>query len=158
MQSVDTERQSTDATHATELDIEAIATVHVTSAEPDHLITNVFDRSRGLGGSRWVAQKSGEQSLVLTFHTPQTIRRIDLEIEEQEVSRSQELWLCVSHDNGHTYQNLLRQEYNFSPPGTTFEREQWLVTAQEVTHLRLRVKPDKSGQPCRATVTSLILY
>ena len=52
---------------------------------------------------------------------------------------------------------MLRQEYNFSPPGTTFEREDWAVTAAGVTHLRLQIKPDKGGKPCRATLTSLVL-
>jgi hypothetical protein len=37
-----------------------------------------------------------------------------------------------------------------SPPGATFEREQWGVTL-----LRLVIKPDKGGKPCRASLTSL---
>jgi hypothetical protein len=67
------------------------------------------------------------------------------------------LHLSTSCDGGQTYRELLRQEYNFSPPGTTFEREQWALTAGGVTHLRLGIKPDKGGTPCRATLTSLIL-
>ena len=42
---------------------------------------------------------------------------------------------------------LLRQEYNFSPPGTTFEREDWAVPAEGVTHLRLVIRPDKGASP-----------
>lgn len=52
---------------------------------------------------------------------------------------------------------LLRQEYNFSPPATTFEREDWAVMADSVTHLRLVIKPDKGDKPCLATLTSLVL-
>jgi hypothetical protein len=151
------ERRATPAPRPEEMDIAAIATVLVTSEEVDHPIDNVFDNRRGPGGSRWVAEELGEQRLVLAFDTPQTIRKISLEVEEHEVSRTQELQLSVSCDGGQTYRELLRQEYNFSPPGTTFECEDWSVTAEGVTHLQLWIKPDKGGTPCRATLTSLVL-
>ena len=139
-----------------ELNIPAIATALVSSEAVEYPIENAFDTRRGPGGSRWLAAETGEQTLILAFDSPQTIQRISLEIEEQELSRTQELQLAVSQD-GQTYRELLRQEYNFSPPGTTFEREDWSVTAQDVTHLRLWIKPDKSGKPCQATLTSLRL-
>lgn len=140
-----------------ELDIAATATVQVTSEDPTHPIEHVFDSRRGLGGSRWVAADPGEQTLILAFDTPQMIHQIIVEIEETDISRTQELLLSVSQDGGQTYRELRRQEYNFSPPGTTFEREDWAVLAQDVTHLQLWMKPDKGGQPCRATLTSLVL-
>jgi hypothetical protein len=31
------------------------------------------------------------------------------------------------------------------------------MAAEAVTHLRLRIKPDKGGKPCRATITSLAI-
>ena len=65
--------------------------------------------------------------------------------------------MAASSDDGETYQELIRQEFHFSPPGTTFERERWSVSAGAVTHLRLEIKPDKGGQIGRATLTSLIL-
>jgi hypothetical protein len=95
--------------------------------------------------------------VILAFDTPQTIRHILLEVEELEVARTQELQLCLSCDGGRTYRELLRQEYNFSPPGTIFEREDWEVQAGGVTHLRLVIRPDKGGKPCLATLTSLVL-
>jgi hypothetical protein len=151
------EAPAVSARHPDDKDIASIATVLITSETSEHPIDNVFDDQRGPGGSRWVGAEPGEQTLILMFDTPQTIRHIRLEIEEQEVSRTQELSLALSHDGGHTYQTLLRQEYNFSPPGTTFEREEWEVTAEGVTHLRLVIRPDKGGKPCRATLTSLAL-
>ena len=139
------------------LDIVATATVQVTSEDSAHPIDNVFDNRRGPGGSRWVAAEPGEQTLILAFDTPQTIHQTIVEVEELEVSRTQEFRLSVSHDGGQTYRELRRQEYNFSPPGTTFEREDWVVMAEGVTHLQLWMKPDKGGKPCRATLTSLVL-
>jgi hypothetical protein len=138
-------------------DIAAIATVWVTSEATDAPIDQAFDQRRGPGGSRWVAAVPGEQQLILAFDTPQTIRTISLEIEEPEVSRTQVLHMSVSHDGGQTFQELRRQEYTFSPPGTTFEREEWTVTVEGVTHLQLVITPDKGGQPCRATLTSLVV-
>jgi hypothetical protein len=140
-----------------EIDIAAVATVLVTSEDPGHPVDHAFDQQRGPGGSRWVAGETGEQVVILAFDAPQTIRRVLLEAEESEVARTQDLQLAVSSDGGQTYRELVRQEYNFSPPGTTFEREDWAATAEGVTHLRLVIRPDKGGKPCRATLTSLVL-
>jgi len=139
------------------IDIVATATVLVTSEAAKYPIDNIFNDRRGPGANRWVAAEPGEQMLILAFDTPQTIQRITLEIEEHEVSRTQELQVAVSHDSGQTYRELLRQEYHFSPPGTTFEHEEWAVMTEGVTHLRLWIKPDKGGKPCRATLTTLAL-
>ena len=140
-----------------QIDVAAVATVLVTSEDPDHPVDHAFDSQSGPGGTRWVAGEPGEQVLILAFDAPQSIRRVLLEVEEREVARTQEIQLAVSGDGGRTYRELLRQEYNFSPPGTTFEREDWAVVAEGVTHLRLQIKPDKGGKPCRATITTLAL-
>lgn len=139
------------------IDITAIATVIVTSEDPAHPIDNVFNNDDQTGTRRWVAANPGEQCLILDFDTPQTIRQIVLAIEEREVQRTQELTISISFANEQGYQELIRQEYNFSPPGTTWERETWSVLAKRVTHLRLQIKPDKGGKPCHATLTSLLL-
>ena len=141
-----------------QIDVAAVATVLVTSENPDHPVDLAFDPTSGPGGSRWVAGEPGEQVLILAFDAPQTIRRVLLEVEEREVARTQELLVACSGDGGRTYRELVRQEYNFSPPGTTFEREDWSVEAEVVTHLRLQIRPDKGGKPCRATITTLAMW
>jgi hypothetical protein len=138
-----------------EIPIAEVAAVQVTSEESGHPIDHVFDASRGPGGSRWIADSPGEQMVILVFDHPQDIRRIALEVEELAEERTQELAVAVSSDGGRTYRELVRQEFNFSPPGTSFEREDWRVTAPRVTHLRLAIKPDKGGRVGRATLTSL---
>ena len=140
------------------IDVAALATVLVTSESAQHPIDHAFDDRAGPGGTRWVAGEVGEQAVILAFDTPQTIRRVLLEVEETGVARTQELQLAGSSDGGQTYREILRQEYNFSPPGTTFEREDWAVSAGGVTHLRFLIKPDKGGNPCRATITMLALW
>jgi hypothetical protein len=138
-----------------ELDVAAVATVLVTSESALNPIENAFDDRRGPGGSRWVADTPGEQTVILAFDTPQTIRQVNLEVEEATVSRTQEIQLSISRDGGESYRELLRQEFNFAPSGTTFEREEWDVAAEAVTHLRLCIKPDKGGSNCHATLISL---
>jgi len=141
-----------------EKDIAALATVWVTSEAAADPIDNAFDSHRGPGGSRWVAGTPGPQRLILAFDTPQTLRLLRLEVEERDVSRTQELEVAISRDGGHTYQTLLRQEYTFSPPGTTFECEVWSIPVEGVTHLQLVITPDKGGTPCHATLTALVLH
>ncbi len=140
-----------------EIDIASLATVQVTSESPENPIDHVFDPHRGPGGTRWIAEEPGEQTVTLVFDAPQAINQILLEIEEPEVARTQDLQLGLSCDGGRTYRELLRQEFNFSPTGSTFEREKWTVSAQGVTHLRLVIKPDKGGKSCLATLTSFAL-
>lgn len=142
---------------AAEKDIAAVATVLVSSEDPRYPIDAAFDGQRGPGASRWIAAQSGEQTLILAFDTPQTIRKILVEVEEPEISRTQEMAVSISHDGGQTYRELMRQEYNFSPPGTTLEHEEWSIKADAVSHLQLRIKPDKGGKAGRATLTTLAL-
>jgi hypothetical protein len=152
-----TEQSSPSAPQTDEIAIAELATVWVTSEAADHPIDAVFDHPRGPGGSRWVAATTGEQRLIVAFDAPQSIRTVTLEVEEQDETRTQVLHVSVSTDGGQTYQELRRQEYTFSPPGTTFEREEWAVTVNGVTHLQLVITPDKGGRPCRATLTSLVV-
>ena len=140
-----------------ELSIADVATVQVTAEQADHPIDNAFDHDRGPGGSRWIADGPGEQTVILLFDSPQTIRTIGVEVEELAVSRTQELSVSVSLDGGRTYRELVRQEFNFSPPATSFERERWSTSEGAVTHLRLEIKPDKGGRVGRATLTALTL-
>jgi hypothetical protein len=147
----------TSAQRAPQKDIASIATVLVTSEDPDHPIDHVFDDQRGPGASRWIAAQPGEQTLILAFDAPQMIRKVLVEIEEPNISRTQEMDVSVSNDGGQTYRELVRQEYTFSPPGTSLEREEWSINADGVSHLRLRIKPEKGGKACRATLSTLAL-
>src|SRR5687768_3895901 len=83
-----------------EKDIAALATVWVTSEAADYLIDNAFDSHRGPGGSRWVAGTPGPQKLLLAFDAPQPLRLLCLEVEEQDMSRTQEIQVAISRDGG----------------------------------------------------------
>src|SRR5947199_10396368 len=95
-----------------EIAVAAVATVLVTSEDPEHPVDHAFDTRRGPGGSRWVAGEPGEQAVILAFDAPQAIRRVVLEVEEPEVARTQELQLSISGDGGRTSREPVRQESN----------------------------------------------
>ena len=139
------------------IDIAAVARVLLTSESPEHPIEHALDGHGGPGGTRWIASEPGEQTILVAFDSPRAIHEVVVEIEELDVVRTQQLELGISRDGGRTFHEVLRQEYNFSPPGTTFEREQWAVFAEGATHFRLTIHPDKGGQPRKATLTSLVL-
>src|SRR5499425_2689459 len=89
------------------LDIPTLATVLVTSESAEHPVDHLFDGRDGPGGTRWVASKEGEQTLILVFDTPQTICEVTLEAEEPFVSRTQVITLALSKDGGQSYREVL---------------------------------------------------
>jgi F5/8 type C domain len=138
------------------LSVADTAEVLVTSEAPEYPIHNLFDGRRGPGGTYWMASVPGDQTIILAFQQPQNIRRVTVEVEEASHSRTQEMTLAHSQD-GKRYTEVLRQEYTFSPPETTFEREDWTISASNITHLRVWIRPDKGGKPAFATMTTLRL-
>ena len=142
---------------ASEIDIASVATVLVTSEDPRHPIDHAFDGQRGPAASRWIAGQPGTQTVIVAFDAPQPIIRVLVDIYEPDVERTQEMDVSISTDGGSTYRHVVRQEYNFSPPGTSYEHEQWSVATDGVTHLKVTVKPDKGGKACRATLTALAI-
>ena len=63
----------------------------------------------------------------------------------------------VSEDGDRSYRQILVQEYNFSPGGATYQREEQRFNLRQVNHLRLTIVPNKSGSGT-ATLTALRLF
>ena len=64
----------------------------------------------------WRASDSGTQTIRLIFDEPQRITRIALVFEETETERTQEFVLRWSPDGGRSFREIVRQQWNFSPP------------------------------------------
>lgn len=154
---VGSEPLNTRSTINGELDVVNIATVQLTSEDSAHPIENAFDQQQGKGASYWAAAVAGPQTITLVFDQPQAIRKIQLEIEEVETSRTQVLQVSVSYNGGQSFEKVLQQDYTFSPPGTTLQREDWTVNLEQVTHFRLHIIPDRDDQGGIAKFNSLIL-
>jgi len=62
-----------------------------------------------------------------------------------------------SSDGGHSYREIVRQQYNFSTPHNTLEIEDYAVDLVGLTTLELSIIPDMSGGLARASVAQLCL-
>ena len=74
---------------------------------------------------------------------------------ERERERSQEFVLRWSPDGGRTFQDIVRQQWNFSPHGSTREAEDYRAELSGVTQLELNIVPDRGGGDARAALAQL---
>jgi hypothetical protein len=136
------------------LDLESAAVVEVTSEEKEYPVESALVSGEMQG---WRAADSGAQTIRLVFDVPQRIRRIWLVFEETEAERTQEFVLRWFSSRGHSFREIVRQQWNFSPPDTTRETEDYRVELSEVTVLELVIVPDKSRGMALASLKSLRL-
>jgi hypothetical protein len=136
------------------LNVDALARVDVTSEDAAHPIESGLLPGRESG---WRAAQPGPQTVRLVFDQPQRIKRVHLEFHEEELARTQQFVLRWSPNEGQSYREIVRQQYNFSPPGATSEVEDYHVELDGVTTLELSIVPDISGGPVRASLAQLRL-
>jgi hypothetical protein len=103
------------------------------------------------------ARPDTTEHIVIEIDRPQTISGLVYEVEETTRKRTQEVRVEASEDGGQSYRQILVQEYNFSPGGATYQREEHRFNLRQVTHLRLTIVPNKSGSGT-ATLTALSLF
>lgn len=137
------------------LDLAAIARVEVSSETASQPIEAALLEGAALG---WKAAVPGIQMVRLVFDNAQTIRAIMLQIDEHEHVRSQEFVLRWQGEGDSHFRDIVRQQFNFSPPGTTQEFESYQVELLQVKVLELIINPDTSGGPSCAGLTKLRLY
>jgi hypothetical protein len=77
--------------------------------------------------------------------------------EENAIARTQEFVLRWSSDGGSTVREVVRQQWNFSPPDSTREVEEYQVQLSGVTVLELTLNPNISGGAGRASLKNLRL-
>jgi hypothetical protein len=128
--------------------------VEVTSEENGYPIESAL---LGTDNRGWRAASLGTQTIRLIFDEPQKLRRIRLVFEDSQNTRTQEFVLRWSPDTGHSFREIVRQQWNFSPPDSERETEDYTVGLSGVTVLELIIVPDKSGGAARASLVSLRL-
>jgi hypothetical protein len=136
------------------LDVANLGMVEITSEDQAYPIECALQLGERRG---WRAAEPGPQVIRLLFDQPQKLERIWLVFEETETQRTQEFVLRWSPDHGRSFQEIVRQQWNFSPPGTVREIEDYTVELFDVTVLELKILPDKSGGTARASLASLRL-
>jgi hypothetical protein len=136
------------------LDVERAAVVEISSEEKGYPVESAFV-SREMRG--WRAAEQGPQTIRLIFDQPQKLKLISLVFEEKEIPRTQEFVLRWSADGGNSFREIVRQQWNFSPPQTIREVEEYQVELSNVTVLELVIVPNMSGGAARASLKSLRL-
>ena len=122
------------------LNVEGLAEVEITSEDAAHPIESALLPG---GASGWRAGAPGKQTIRLLFAHPQRLRRIWLNFVETRTER--------------TLQEIVRQQWNFSPQGATCETEDHHVELPAVTVLELSIIPDISGENAIASLAQLRL-
>jgi hypothetical protein len=145
---------STPAPHENWLDLDSVGRVEVTSEDSAHPIESALISGEKPG---WRAARPGTQTIRLIFDEPQTLSRICLVFEEHEKSRTQEFVLRWSPDRGHSFREIVRQQWNFSPRESMHEVEDYALDLSSVSVVELTIVPDISGGDARASLSSLRL-
>jgi hypothetical protein len=136
------------------LDVEGQAVVEVTSEDKNYPVESAFVSGDARG---WRAAGSGSQTIRLVFDQPQQLRCISLVFEEKETARTQEFVLRWSPDGGNSVEEIVRQQWNFCPPDSVCEVEEYQVELSAVTVLELIINPNISGGAARASLKNLRL-
>ena len=124
-------------------DLDEIATVEITSEDPR------FPIEQALGGSAtegWRASAKGPQVIRLSFDKPLNMHRIHLEFGDSTAERTQEFAIYASSPGG-ALREVLRQQFTFSPGGSSEEIEDYSVNLTDVSTLEIRIDPDRAHDP-----------
>jgi hypothetical protein len=133
------------------LDLEQIATVEVTSEDASFPIESAFDSEDGPG---WRAAEKGEQQIRIIFDEPVSLRRIHLRFHEAQYERMQEFAIRWLPSTGGQSREIVRQQWNFSPAGSTAEIEDYMVDLAAVSVLELTIQPDLNSREAVATLAT----
>ena len=151
---VNRDTQNVSASNQNWLDFESLAQVEITSEDVEHPIESALIPGSGSG---WRAARPGEQIIRLLFDKPLKIRRIHLLFSEDQQERTQEFVLRWSSNQGESYREIVRQQYNFSPLAATREMEDYRVDLDGVTVLELGILPHIGGGSACASLEELFL-
>ena len=135
------------------LNLEELASIEVSSEDP---LYPFEDALHGAPRSGWKAAEHGPQVIRLIFDEPRSIRRIRLEFRENGPERVQEFELYAMTAN-HARKEVLRQQWTFSPGGSTREIEDYPVELADVTAIELQIDPGRHDKQRIASLQSIAL-
>ncbi|WP_031432901.1 hypothetical protein [Methylomarinum vadi] len=105
--------------------------------------------------SGWRASGPGRQKIRLTFARPIKLGKVKLVFVENALERTQEYVLRWSPDNDDNFREAVRQQWNFSPRGSTRETEVHRLDIGSVRLLELMIIPDISGGGAVASLAQI---
>jgi len=95
---------------------------------------------------------AGEQTLRVIFDEPTSVSLVELHFAEVELARTQEFRLGWSAAEGGPTHEIVRQQWSFSPQGSTQEVEHYDVNLERVSAIELSINPDISDRNAKATL------
>jgi len=131
------------------LDLELAARVEVSSEAEGYPVEGALLKDVRVG---WRASGPGNQTIRLSFDHPQIIRVVRLVFREEECERTQEFLLRWLRNGAASWKDIVRQQWNFSPPNTVTECEEYNVELVSAVGLELSVDPDISRSKCVASL------
>lgn len=131
------------------LDLESLAQVEISSENPGYPIESALLDD---GGSGWQAATTGEQMVRLIFDQPVDVKCILLVIDELVLPRTQEFALYWLRHGDRCYQEILRQQFIFSPPNTCQQVERYSVDLKRLKILKLNIMADINNSDVLATL------
>ena len=131
------------------LNLKNAARVEITSEDPNFPIESALVAGEGPG---WRATERGKQIIRIVFDNPRPLRRIELVFSEAKVERTQEFTLGWATTAAGPFREIVRQQWTFSPQGSTCEVEDYQVDLENVSLLELNIKPDLAPENAIATL------
>ena|SRR5690349_8276353 len=137
-------------THDKWIRAEDLSAVEVTSESLSYPIESALFPQSPAG---WRAACAGPQTIRLHFRTPQRLSRLSLKFIESELERTQQYTLRWSRDYGEPFHEIVRQQWTFSPRGSTCAIQDHYVELPAVAILELEIIPDiRIGSSAVATL------
>lgn len=133
------------------LELDLAAQVEVSSEAAGYPVEEALLKN----GRGWRADMPGSQTIRLLFDQPQTIHLVRMLFKEQDLARTQEFLLRWLPSSSTSWVDLVRQQWNFSPPNTVEECEEYQFDLSSAAALELNITPDISCGEAHASLHRL---
>ncbi len=120
--------------------VDRLASVEISSEDAAYPIESVFQPGAGSG---WRASAPGKQLIRVLFDSPQALHWVRLRFSETQIERTQEFTLRYAEQGKVADREIVRQQWSFSPSGSTSETEKYQVNLPKVSVLELSLDPDQ---------------
>lgn len=133
------------------LDLEKVATVELSSEDPEHPFEHALRTDPSDG---WKASVPGPQVIRLCFDDSQSMKRVRLQFREERIGRAQEIALFATSRTS-PRKELVRQQWVFSPGGATTKVEDYYFDVKGITAIELQIDPGRHDKQVFATLQSV---
>lgn len=133
------------------LDLNELAHVDLTSEDEAHPVENALT---GNSMDGWRAGTLGPQTISIHFDKPQAVRLIHVRFVEKQQERAQEFLLSYLR-SGEPKREIVRQQWTFSPHGSSEQVENYSVDLTDVEMVELVIDPDRGLNRTPATLAEL---